>query len=123
MEKLLSIFGLMKISNVRDLEKEPYTETELDSMYVVIAHERAKGFDRDKFETMVDLLKKNPDFMDFLDWTIDADVQRAFNVTDDERPIVRGAVSRTRYLRTLCLEKTDTRSVFNQKIKRVSRGA
>jgi len=120
MDKILSILGLTRISTVRDLNKEPFTEDEFDSMYVEIAHKRAENFDKDKYDLMIDLLRKNPEFAQFLDWTIDQDVLRSFNVTDAERQVVRGAVSRTRYLRSLCLPEGANVKVFNKRIKRNS---
>ncbi len=119
--KILELFGLVRIKNVRDLEKNPYIATELDDMYIETASRRARGWDKDKYQTMLDLLKKNKEFAQFLDWTVTEDVKRAYNVTDAERPMIRGAVSRTRYLRSLCISKDEAEDVMKKKITRYAR--
>lgn len=117
-DKILSFFGLVRSSSVRDLSKEPYTDDELTSMYIDAAIKNSEGFDKSRFDNMVDTLRKNEDFAAFLDWTIHEDIKRSFNVQDSERPIVRGAVSRTRYLRALCMEEPKTLSSMRTKISR-----
>ena len=67
---------------------------------------------------MVELLRKNTIFAQFLDWTINEDIKRAFNVSDIERPLVRGAVSRTRYLRSLCISENNAHEKLKKKISR-----
>lgn len=119
--RILELFGLVKIKDVRDLVKQPYTGDELDSMYIETAYKRAEGWDKDKYHTMLDLLKKNRELAQFLDWTISEDVKRSFNVTEAERPVVRGAVSRTRYLRSLCMSDANANEVMNKRITRYAK--
>ena len=121
LKKILELCGLVRISDIRDLEKNPYTEDELDSMYIPIAYTRASGWSKDKYQVMLDLLKKNREFVQFLDWTIVEDVKRSFNATDIERPIIRGAVSRTRYLRSLCTGPEEVKAVMEKKMTRYAR--
>lgn len=118
---ILKWVGLMKIKDVRDLSNEPFTDGELDSLCLDLAISRSNGWDRDKYEHMLELLKKNPEFAQFLDWTVHEDMKRAFNVTDEERPIIRGAVSRTRYLRSLCIPEKDVQKVMRNKITRYAK--
>lgn len=119
--KILELLGLVKIKDIRDLKKQPYTADELDSMYVEVAFSRAEGWDKDKYQTMLDLLKKNREFAQFLDVMVTDDVKRAYSVPDAERLAVRGAVSRTRYLRSLCLNQDETKRVMSNKVTRYAR--
>lgn len=119
--KILELLGLVRIKDVRDLEKQPYTDNELDVMNVDLAFSRAEGWDKDKYHTMLDLLKKNREFAQFLDWTFAEDVKRSFNVTDAERLTVRGAASRTRYLRSLCVDSTEAKEGMKGRITRYAK--
>jgi hypothetical protein len=123
MDRLLSLFGLVRMKDVRDLKKEPLTADELDILYVDVAENRAEGFNNEKHAEMIDLLRKNQVFAEFLDWTITNDVKRAFNATEDERQVVRGAVSRTRYLRSLCLPEDALKDEYRKKIPRFTNRA
>lgn len=111
----------MRIKDVRDLSVEPFTDIELDCLCVEKSCRLGKDWDKSKYDLMIDSLKRNPEFAEFLDWTISEDVKRAFNVTDEERPIVRGAVSRTRYLRSLCIPQDDVEKIMRNKIPRYAK--
>lgn len=60
-------------------------------------------FPEESMAEVRDIFTKHPVLKDFFDWTIMKDVHRFYSAHDSEHPMIRGAISRTRYFRTLCL--------------------
>jgi hypothetical protein len=63
-------------------------------------------FDANKMQKITSTLAKLPEWKEYCDWNIVQDVKRFYTAQDAERPAIRGAVSRTRYMRNLGVEQT-----------------
>lgn len=67
-------------------------------------------FPDDSLREVKDLFKKNNVLKEFLDWTILQDVTRFYSASEAEHQLIRGAISRTRYFRTLCVTTEESES-------------
>lgn len=100
--------GYIKVSEVRDLEKKPYTEDEILDMFVsvmgkIYGDKVDKKQEREIFDKIMEVEGVNDYFRD----TLGADIQRYYVAsTREEQLQVRGAFSRTLYLKGLLKKQT-----------------
>jgi len=95
LDKILAWFGLVRTNRMRDIP--------------INFEENYKQFDGEKFSILKEKLRANPEFKEYLDWTIVQDIKRFFSAHPSEHQLIRGAITRTRYLRTLCVEEDGKR--------------
>lgn len=98
LNKILKSFGLVRISNVDKL----FLELTPDSSF-------KEKFDSVKYDDMLIKMRGIQEFKEYCDWTAIQDTKRYYNATVDEQPMIRGAVSRTRHFRSLCLEAAENK--------------
>lgn len=96
--KLLQVFGLVRISDIDKyfLQLSPGSNWK-------------ERFDSVKYDEMILKLRGIPEFKEYCDWTSIQDTKRFYNASMEEQPMIRGAVSRTRHFRSLCLEAAETK--------------
>jgi hypothetical protein len=111
LDKVFGWLGFVRASQV-------LTEKDVDKIlvdYLINESPFAKStgrFSEDSMREVSDLFKKNTVLKEFLDWTILQDVTRFYSASEAEHQLIRGAISRTRYFRTLCVtpEKSESKS-------------
>ena len=94
--KILKFFGLIRICNV----DEYWLELTPDSDW-------KEKFDSSKYDELLRKMRGIHEFKEYCDWTAIQDTKRFYNATTEEQPMIRGAVSRTRHFRSLCLEAAE----------------
>ena len=92
-DKILRLIGLVRYSQIDNVLASESSVELID-----------KRFDSVEFEEIKERLRKIPGLPEFLDWTISQDIKRFYHSQDSEHPMIRGAISRTRYIRSLCKE-------------------
>jgi len=94
--KILRSFGLIRIS---DIDKY-YLD-----LYPGVAWK--EKFDSVMYDEMLRKMHGIHEFKEYCDWTAIQDTKRYYNATPEEHGMIRGAVSRTRHFRSLCLEAAE----------------
>lgn len=72
--------------------------------------EEQSQFASENLEDIKSLFQKNPIIREFFNWTIEQDIKRFYSAQDSEHPMIRGAVSRTRYFKSLCVTPEEEKS-------------
>jgi hypothetical protein len=109
-DRILRRLGLVRISSLK--------EEDVNRILVDYLYGQPENFTGDLARDTETVFKRNPVVKEFLDWTVLQDIKRFYTAQEAEQPLIRGAISRTRYLRTLCVtpEKVQSESQkFNLK--------
>jgi hypothetical protein len=96
-DKILRRLGLVRLSS---LTEEDINAVLLSSIFDRWSREK---FPKDAQDEVIDIFRKHPVLKEYFDWSIAQDVKRFYSATPQEQDMIRGAVSRTRYFRTLCV--------------------
>jgi hypothetical protein len=96
-DKILRRLGLVRLSA---LTEEDVNAALLSGIFDKWGKDR---FPKDAQDEVIDILRKHPPLKDYFDWSIAQDIKRFYSATPQEQEMIRGAVSRTRYFRSLCV--------------------
>jgi hypothetical protein len=121
----LEKLGYVKANDVRDLEKNPFTEQELLNMltkYIPLEFSGDKDFSKTE-NLLFSKISQVDGIMDYYNETLARDMRRFFAATTEhERWMSRGAYARTVYFKSLTKGKSEAENK-PEKTKIVSRYA
>jgi len=101
LNKLLSYFGYIHISNIRDLSKDPYTNDEIEQLLInIVGDLHADNIDKESEKKLFKDLSNVDGIFDYFNSVLKMDKHRYFIATSPlEQLQARGAFVRTQYLK------------------------